>query len=68
MLTHMDISYKWCVSAFKLISSCNCTGSSTITEEIQTSKFKAKKSKEPLGRVLIFAFHIGCGKLPNFLK
>ena len=40
------------------ISSCNRTESSTITEEIQTSKFKAKKSNEPVGRVLIFALNL----------
>ena len=41
-----------------LISSCNRTESKTITEEIQTSKFKAKKSNEPVGRVLIFALNL----------
>ena len=41
-----------------LICSCNRTESSTITEEIQTSKFKAKKSNELVGRVLIFALDL----------
>ena len=42
----------------QVISSCNRTESSTITEEIQTSKFKAKKLNEPLGQVLIFALNL----------
>ena len=41
-----------------LISSCNRTKSSTITEEIKTSKFKARESKEPVGRVLSFAYYL----------
>ena len=41
-----------------MISICNGTESSTIIEEIQTSKFKAKKSNKPVGRVLIFALNL----------
>ena len=37
-----------------LISSCNRTESNTITEEIQTSKFKAKKSNEPVGEFYFY--------------
>ena len=41
-----------------MIRSCNRTESSTITEEIQASKLKEKKSNEPVGWVLIFAFNL----------
>ena len=57
---------KWSLTGLSLyyqnlcppLCSCNRTESSTITEEIQTSKFKAKKSNEPVGRVLIFALNL----------
>ena len=44
---------------------CSCNHMELITEEIQTSEFKAKKSNEPVEQVLIFALNlrVNCTKL-----